>query len=334
MRKTHLVGSVPLNSARAAMSAVAQHLGSYLDRLPDGETGDRLAWVGWQQARIAANSALVASEQLDHYGRPSLFRLKEGAEPSDLQFQTFGYAEAAISSYSLFKELKAADIIPQNMRFQVNLPTPLAITAAFFDSASQQSVERGIEDGLLRDLNTIATHIDADQLAIQWDVAIEFAVLKAGLPVWFESPEDAILERLVTLGDAVPKKAHLGYHLCFGDLDHKHFVEPESLQPMVVLANAIAQRLSSPVTWFHLPVPRDRDDADYFASLKDFTAEADLYLGLLHLSDGIAGAEKRIAAASAFRENFGVATECGFGRRPPETIEPLLQLHAAVCAAS
>jgi hypothetical protein len=29
---------------------------------------------------------------------------------------------------------------------------------------------------------------------------------------------------------------------------------------------------------------------------------------------------------------FGVATECGFGRRPPESIEPLMRLHAEVAA--
>ena len=30
------------------------------------------------------------------------------------------------------------------------------------------------------------------------------------------------------------------------------------------------------------------------------------------------------------RERFGVATECGMGRRPPETIPELLRIHAAV----
>lgn len=332
MRKTHLVGSVPLDSARTVMTEVARHLSRYLDRIPDGETGSRLAWVGWQKERISANPAFIASDQLDHYGRAALFKLRAGADLSDLRFDTLGYAEAAIASFAAFKELKAAGVIPSETRFQVNLPTPLAITAAFFDLATQAPVEPRVEEALLRDLDKIAGAIDPEQLAIQWDVAIEFAILKAGLPAWFSDPNEGILVRLVRLGDAVPESADLGFHLCFGDLDHKHFVEPESLAPLVELANAVSFGVTRPVKWFHMPVPRDRSDADYFRSLRDYRANADLYLGLLHLTDGLDGAKARIAAASQFRDDFGIATECGFGRRPPHTIEPLLQLHAQACA--
>jgi hypothetical protein len=39
------------------------------------------------------------------------------------------------------------------------------------------------------------------------------------------------------------------------------------------------------------------------------------------------GARRRIAAAKAHRSDFGVACECGLGRRDPDSIAALLDLH-------
>lgn len=46
------------------------------------------------------------------------------------------------------------------------------------------------------------------------------------------------------------------------------------------------------------------------------------------MTDGAEGARHRIESARTFVEDFGIATECGFGRRPPEQVQPLLDLHA------
>ena len=46
--------------------------------------------------------------------------------------------------------------------------------------------------------------------------------------------------------------------------------------------------------------------------------------------DGTEGTRRRIAAASRVIAGYGVATECGWGRRAAETIPELLQVHAAV----
>ncbi len=331
MRKAHLVGSVPLDSATTVMTEVAKQLFCYLDRIPDGETGTRLRWVGWQKDRVAACPALTPSEQLDHYGEPRMFKLRDGADRSQLRFETLGYADEAISSFKTFKGLQESGAIAPETKFQVNLPTPLGITAAFFDLQTQPIAEPVIEDALQRDLHRIATEIDPQKLAIQWDVAIEFAVLKAGLPVWFDDTEAGINSRLIRLGNTVPKDIDLGFHLCFGDLGHKHFVEPESLQPLVGVANAISDGVSRPIKWFHMPVPRDRSDSAYFAPLTEYRPTAELFLGLIHLTDGIEGVQRRVSAARQFREDFGIATECGFGRRPPETIPSLLELHKTAC---
>ena len=78
-----------------------------------------------------------------------------------------------------------------------------------------------------------------------------------------------------------------------------------------------------------MPVPRERSDDAYFAPLAELKLqpETELYAGLLHYTDGLDGAQRRMAAAGRAAPTFGLATECGFGRREPATIRPLLELH-------
>ena len=81
-----------------------------------------------------------------------------------------------------------------------------------------------------------------------------------------------------------------------------------------------------------MPVPKERDGADYFAPLADaqLPEATELFLGLVHQTGGTEGTQRRIAIASEAVERFGVATECGLGRRDPESIPDLLRQHAQV----
>jgi len=74
----------------------------------------------------------------------------------------------------------------------------------------------------------------------------------------------------------------------------------------------------------------ERSDDAYFAPLAglNLSPKTKLYLGLVHDSDGVEGTKKRIGVAAKYARDFGIATECGFGRRPPETIPNLLKIHA------
>src|SRR3546814_9444504 len=98
---------------------------------------------------------------------------------------------------------------------------------------------------------------------------------------------------------------HLGYHLCYGDFRHKHGIEPRDMGNMVMIANALSQGLARPMNWIHMPVPRDRDDDAYFAPLDglDLGAETDLFLGLVHYTDGEDGTRRSMAAADRTEEH-------------------------------
>ncbi len=65
----------------------------------------------------------------------------------------------------------------------------------------------------------------------------------------------------------------------------------------------------------------------------DWPAGTEVYLGLLHHEDGVDGALRRAATASRVVPDYGVATECGFGRGPRERTAGLLDLHERVAAA-
>lgn len=82
----------------------------------------------------------------------------------------------------------------------------------------------------------------------------------------------------------------------------------------------------------HMPVPRNRKDEGYFAPLENLALPSgtSLALGLVHYTDGVAGSRERLSVARRFADRFLVATECGFGRRAPETIQRLLEIHLEV----
>ena len=185
---------------------------------------------------------------------------------------------------------------------------------------------------MLKELDEIVEHIPLDDLSIQWDTAIEFAILEGVLPHSFDDPEADLTTRLIRLGDSVPHGAELGFHLCYGDSGGRHFKEPADTSKLVAVANRVLRGLTRPLDWLHLPVPKERADETYFAPLQklNIKAQTELYLGLVHMVDGISGTRARIAVARNFAPRFGVATECGCGRLKPETLPELMAIHAAV----
>jgi hypothetical protein len=150
--------------------------------------------------------------------------------------------------------------------------------------------------------------------------------------------EKVFAESFARLAAPVPAAVELGFHLCYGDLDARHFIEPIDTKKMVEMANLIAQSVTRPVAWMHMPVPIARDDDAFFMPLRDLrlAADTELYLGLVHAEDGVEGASRRIAAARrcAGARPFGIASECGISRsRTPAVVRNILAIHAGAAAA-
>jgi hypothetical protein len=257
--------------------------------------------------------------------------LKADKTVRDVVFPPLGYAKAVRESFPVFSSLKQAGVIPAHMKFQVCLPTPIAPTVIYVFPHDQLAIEPCYETAMLAELDDILTVVPPSELAFQWDTAIEFAIIEGSLPHSFKEPEAEMVSRLTRLGNRVPSSVELGFHLCYGDSGGRHFKEPQDTSKLVRVANLVNEGLRRPLNWLHLPVPIDRTDHAYFAPLAKLglSETTELYLGLVHDRDGVSGTLKRIEAAGRFVKCFGVSTECGLGRRRPETLPELMKIHVA-----
>jgi SAM-dependent methyltransferase len=327
----HLVGSVPLGSVEEVFRRTAGALGDRLRRLPDGEPGPRADWILWQYPVFSALPQFEVGPPGDGTYRtlPKL-RLRDGVDPRDVVLGNLGFADAALASYRIFAKLKRDGAIPAHVRFQISLPTPLAPVSAFIDPEHQAVIEPIYEARVLQELDAIFAVVPHEQVALQWDTRLEFAMLEGVSPAWFDNPRAGVLERLLRVSRGVPVGVELGFHFCYGDDYHGHFTSPDNTRKLVDVANALAVALARPLNWIHVPVPADAEQ-EYFAALADLRlgVHTELYLGVLHVQDGKVGARRRISCASQYVQNFGVATDCGWGRGGAPAVDALLELHRA-----
>ncbi len=333
-----LVGSVPRESAHEVFQICAAELGTHLQALPDGEVGPRKSWIqcqallvfhchpGIETIRRPPTDDGLAVSYLDNW----VFRLKPGTDA--IQFDDLNYARWALESYRLFAEMRQQGAIPEGIRFQVSLPTPLGGCATFFDQPQDlERVYRGYVPAMMREVEKICTQIPARDLAIQWDVCVEILEIATKHGLLEGDPIARAMTSFEQLGKSVPSPAMLGYHLCYGDLGHRHLVEPDSLSLSVQMANLAVGHSGHRVDWVHMPVPVIRNDDAYYAPLRDLAiGDTRLFLGLIHRQDGVEGAVARANVAKKYVGNFGVATECGLGRRDPDTLAEVLRIHRAV----
>jgi hypothetical protein len=337
----HLVGSIPLRNATEVFETVAARLGPRLLRLPDGETGARSHWLGWLEPVFSGHPAF---EPTGRSSRPHAagdarpqHRLKRDVAPGGLRFSRLPIADVAIASFAEFKRLKSLGAIPARVRFQVSIANPLSVVERFVTEEHHDVAYAAYERALLEEIDRMTHAIPHDQLAIQWDVASRvMTALEIGKPTRLGKTRDAMMRELSTRvihwGNAVPPDVDLLFHLCYGDNAHRHVVEPSSLDVSVQFATALAAGSGRSIQLIHMPVPRDRHDAPYFEPLRRLALrpETRLCLGLVHYTDGVEGTRRRLATAERYVEDFLIATECGFGRRAPETISGLLDIHAEI----
>jgi hypothetical protein len=248
----------------------------------------------------------------------------------DIVFQPLGHGEHAKKSYALFRALRGRGVIKPGTRFQVSLPTAAAMMNGHIVPSSHAAVEAPLMRRLFADVADICAAIPHDDLVLQWDIPCELSQWEGVRPAWFADVKEGIIERLARHCEAVPASVQLGLHFCYGSYGGRHWMEPKDTAVCVEVHNRLAGRIARPLDYIHLPVPVDRDDEAYFAPLAGLKRHprTALYLGLIHDKDGVEGTRRRIATAERFVTDFGIATECGFGRRPPETIPDLLKLHA------
>ena len=346
----HFNGSVNMADAEVVMREITARVPSGLRRIPDGETGDRAGWIFFQAHRFLQLPWLVPVQPFDpaegDYEHMPQLRLADGADPATVKWPDLGYADAYLRSYETFTALREENVIPPGVRFQVEYPTPLASIGAYIIPEEQQALLPGYEQAMYADLDRLLAAIPHHEVAVQWDVAVEFSLLEEFFGPIGTQAIDAIIANLVRCVDTVPADVPVGLHLCYGDWGHQHFKQPESLALQVRVLNAVTAAAGRPVSFVSFTVPQYQRAESYFAPLAELAVDPDTELNFAlvpyHPADqasGTTGDQVRLidavlAATPGGRRDWGVCTECGMGRVAREQVPELLDLHQEIIVAS
>ncbi len=343
----HFNGSVNLADTETVMREIAARIPSGVRRFPDGETGeDRSNWIFFQLQRFTGNpdfEVVRAEADPEAYETP-LVRLAPGIDPESLTWPDLGYAAVYLESYQTFVRLRVQGVIAAGSRFQVQYPTPLAAVGAYVVPEQQQLVLPSYERAMFADLAQLVAAVPHEDLAVQWDVAVEFGVMVGGFGPAAPELFDVIVANLVRCVDQVPADIPAGLHLCYGDYGHQHFRQPESLELQVRVLNGVAAASSRPVSFVSFTVPQNQRDEPYFAPLASLAAgrESELNFALVpyYPADQPAGTtqeQARLIDAALRRSGggrtWGVCTECGMGRVDRDDVPVLLDRYQDILTA-
>src|SRR5580658_483496 len=153
-----LVGSLPAGSAESALRLAAEFYGDLAFALPDGETGPRSAWVGYERERLVRpNPGVVVVRETEsptgiprHAYETPVFGIRPGV--TELHWDSWPRIDDAIAGYQVFSALRG---------FKADF------------AADYPVAERAFEDLVARELKRLTEAIPPEELAIQWDLAYE-----------------------------------------------------------------------------------------------------------------------------------------------------------------
>lgn len=347
----HFNGSVNLVDAESVMREIAARVPSGLRRIPDGETGDRGNWILFQLQKfrqlpwlVPARPAGPPDGEDGEYEQLPQLRLADGVDPAQVSWPDIGYADAYLESYQVFAALREQGVIPAGVRFQVEYPTPMASISGYIVPEQQQALLESYERAMFADLRRLLAAVPAGEVAVQWDVAVEFGILEEAFAPGGAQAFDAIIAALTRCVDQVPAGIPVGLHLCYGDYGHQHFMQPESLALQVRVLNAVAAAAARPVSFVSFTVPQYQHAESYFAPLAGLAADpaTELNFALVpyhpaEQAQGTTGDQVRLIDAALASgpggRDWGICTECGMGRVSPEDVPALLDLHRQIIAA-
>jgi hypothetical protein len=350
-----LVGSIPFDTSEEVFHAVsASGIAEALPCVPDGEVGERLAWIIKLSYRL-----YHGHPDIETVHRPApvngvaswfpptardnwSFRLRPGVR--ELHFGDLGwclgYARDAINSYFVFRTLREKGLLPKDIRFQVSLPLTFSgMGAMFHDPGDWAVMAPAYEEAMRSEIATIVEKIPPGDLAIQWDMAVELGMLEAAVwqtnPYWKESGTsfmDLISGTVERMARAIPAEAMLGYHLCYGTLGAWPMGHGKDLSVQVKCVEMMVRLSGRAVDFVHLPII-DRAPEDYYAPLADLRAgDTKIYLGVVHNVADREDYRRKLALAGRYLSDFGVSAPCGLGREAMGQVPQLLGDHATALA--
>jgi hypothetical protein len=325
-------GSLPCETAEQSFRIFGGALGQWLDYMPDGEVGTRRYWIDGLAYRVFTAHPDIETikwparengvEQWWPRGRHDEFGFRVKPGVSKVKFGDpgwrLGFARDAINSYALFRCMKQEGVIPKHVRFQVCMPLTYSGLAYFFSEGDLPKIVDGLTESFRDEVAKMVEMIPNDDLAIQWDLAIE----QKDVETLLEQGDFAAAQKIAdrdcmparTVCSEIPGEVHLGYHMCFGTLVGWPSRQPPDMTGSILLANAAVAASGRRVDFLHFPTLGSADDA-FFAPLTNLKANgAKIYMGTIHHLHGPDGPRRQIETITKFLPDFGVSAPCGFGR--------------------
>jgi len=322
-----LVGSLPVDTTEAAFRAGGELFADMIFALPDGETGARRAWVGYEREALCRPhpDVKIVEETESPTGIPRhayetpVFRIREDVQK--LHWDFWPRIDDAIASYQVFRKLRDERVIPSQVRFQVGLPFPSSTLNGFKANFARDYAiaAPAYEDLVLRELKRLTAAIPPSDLALQWDVCYEVLDVEGVISWMGDGAWERFTGPVSRLTRAIPEDVLVGYHLCYGTFPEWPMYEARDIATLVRMANFAIANSGRTVDWVHMAGPkylRSEDDRFFrpLAELQPGTTR--VFLGIVLPVDGARGLKRRHATASRHLSDFGVAFYCGFGRQP------------------
>lgn len=357
----HLVGSMPFESAHEHFNAIGNgRLGPYLHSISDGEMAPSLRqnWVACQVYTFRMIPFVLQPflEQLaeQENEKTGLDSMSEADLPAQLKSLEIGYDKWAIESYALFADLKSKGVLPKHLKFQVGIPSTTSVCLIAIKREYRAVIEPFYEAATLRALRHIQDSIPHGELLIQCELVGEFMFLEKAWKrantiqhwrgdnnaPWFGTNDEEVREGMCERLDRITNKTSvdgdiaIGFHLCYGDYMHKHFLEPESAKYMADVTEHLISGSDRQVSYIHFPMPKEVYDETYLEHLRALWPKLQaggtyLYVGLVHGLD-LEGTKRRIEAAKKVfgSDGWGIASECGLRRTPEAEIEGSLAAYS------
>jgi hypothetical protein len=342
-RKGLLVGSIPFANEREAMKIAAEMLGNKLISLPDGEVGEknerypegsRSAWVMNVIDMCiddTENWEIIQKGKLLPNGFPvdynTLYKLRPKHAPKDVvKFLNFHYLETYKQSYMLYQQVKKQHGL--RIPFQVGVPTGMAMSLHMLEPENIFRYYDAFNERLAFEMNQVIERTGEDIL-IQIECPAETGLVYSNPP-----QVDFALNSLLGLVRRLNNSVKIGIHFCYGDLNNRSLIHPESLEPLVDFVNTCIEQWPEnyQLAYIHIPLAEGNisptADLSYYQPLKKINVPTGtrFVAGFIHEKNSMDELKQVLHCFDELRgQPVDVACSCGLGRRKPEVALELIR---------
>jgi hypothetical protein len=324
-RRTHLVGAWPGRGPEHAMEQALTRLAPHLDRITDGETGDRHLWVTPVLEKLRANPdvELVRDGDWSDYEQVAVWKVREGRtlDPANLRMH---YALAFRNAFPSFLVLRERFERP-DLRFQVGIVAPIDTALYGFGGAAfaDPSILDAYQAATAREIAEIHA-AGGDEVVFQLETVVALVAIAQAEDDAQAGVAEQMAQTMLETARRAPDGARFGIHLCLGDFHHTAYGGMRDVRPLVLLANALAEGWPEGrvLEYVHAPFAAAKEppieDEAFYEPLRDLalpegtrfiagflheTLDTDAHRELLARIERLTGREVDVAAA------------CGLGRR-------------------